>query len=94
LKKILPYWFLIPAIPLTRAPVKLSGATPVYYSLKEVHNYYPDFEELEELIRISQKPVKGIFVNYPQMPTGQLPTMELFENLVAFAKRNDILVIP
>jgi len=82
-----------PGYPTYSSAVKLSGATPVYYSLKEVHNYYPDFEELEELIRTSQKPVRGIFVNYPQMPTGQLPTTELFKNLVAFAKRNDILVI-
>src|SRR4030095_1398428 len=82
-----------PGYPTYSSAVKLSGATPVYYSLKEVYNYEPDFEELEELIRTSQKPVKGMFVNYPQMPTGQLPTMELFDNLVAFAKRNDILVI-
>ena len=34
-----------------------------------------------------------MFVNYPQMPTGQLPSMEIFEQLVAFAKRNNILLI-
>jgi aspartate/methionine/tyrosine aminotransferase len=34
-----------------------------------------------------------MFVNYPQMPTGQLPSKELFEKLVAFGKENDILVI-
>jgi len=82
-----------PGYPTYSSAVKLSGATPVYYSLKEVYNYEPNFEELEELIRTSPKRVKGIFVNYPQMPTGQLPTMELFDNLVAFAKRNEILVI-
>jgi len=27
-----------------------------------------------------------MFVNYPQMPTGQLPSKELFEKLIAFGK--------
>ncbi|HKB44905.1 MAG TPA: aminotransferase class I/II-fold pyridoxal phosphate-dependent enzyme, partial [Chitinophagaceae bacterium] len=34
-----------------------------------------------------------MFVNYPQMPTGQLPSKELFEKLVAFGKANNILII-
>jgi LL-diaminopimelate aminotransferase len=34
-----------------------------------------------------------MFVNYPQMPTGQLPTKELFEELVAFGKKHGILII-
>jgi len=34
-----------------------------------------------------------MFVNYPQMPTGQLPSKELFEKLVAFGKKNEILII-
>ena len=33
-----------------------------------------------------------MFVNYPHMPTGQLPTKELFEKLVAFAKQHKILI--
>lgn len=33
-----------------------------------------------------------MFVNYPHMPTGQLPTKELFEKLIAFAKKNNILL--
>ena len=34
-----------------------------------------------------------MFVNYPQMPTGQLPSKKLFEKLVAFGKENKILII-
>lgn len=33
-----------------------------------------------------------MFVNYPHMPTGQLPTKELFEKLVAFGKQYNILI--
>ncbi|MBP7314832.1 MAG: aminotransferase class I/II-fold pyridoxal phosphate-dependent enzyme, partial [Chitinophagaceae bacterium] len=34
-----------------------------------------------------------MFVNYPQMPTGQLPSKELFEKLVKFGKKHKILII-
>jgi len=33
-----------------------------------------------------------MWVNYPQMPTGRLPSKELFENIIAFGKKNNILI--
>lgn len=36
--------------------------------------------------------VKLMWVNYPHMPTGQLPDQELFEKLVAFGKKHHILI--
>jgi aspartate/methionine/tyrosine aminotransferase len=33
-----------------------------------------------------------MWVNYPHMPTGTLPTIELFEQLVAFGKKHNILI--
>src|SRR5579871_1185692 len=84
-----------PGYPTYSSAIKLSGATPVYYELQEEQNYFPDFIELKKLIveHARSSPIKGIFVNYPQMPTGQLPTKQFFEELVAFAKANNILVI-
>ena len=83
-----------PGYPTYASAVKLSSATPVFYELKKENNYYPDFEQMEMLIKENAaKPVKGLFVNYPQMPTGQLPTKELFEKLVAFAKKHNILLV-
>lgn len=86
-----------PGYPTYTSAVKLSGATPLYYDLAENNNWEPDFKQLDALVasanEISPKGVKGIFVNYPHMPTGQLPTPELFEKLVAWAKNNNILVI-
>jgi aspartate/methionine/tyrosine aminotransferase len=35
---------------------------------------------------------KLLWVNYPQMPTGQLPTKKFFEELVAFGKKHNILI--
>lgn len=86
-----------PGYPTYSSAVKLSGATPVYYDLKDEHSWMPDFEQLEQLLlTYSQAPykgVRGLFVNYPHMPTGQLPTPELWQQLVAFAEKHDILIV-
>ena len=80
-----------PGYPTYASAVKISGATPLFYELKKENNYFPDFAVIEKLIAGDN--VKAMFVNYPQMPTGQLPAKEMFEQLVAFAKRNNILLI-
>ena len=79
-----------PGYPTYRSAVKLAGGKCVEYKLTEKNNYQPDFDKLEKK---NLKKVKLMFVNYPQMPTGQLPSKELFEKLVAFGKANDILII-
>jgi aspartate/methionine/tyrosine aminotransferase len=79
-----------PGYPTYRSAVKLAGGKCIEYKLKEKNNYEPDFDALEKK---KLKKVKLMFVNYPQMPTGQLPTRELFEKIVAFGKKHDILVI-
>ncbi len=79
-----------PGYPTYRSAVKLAGGKCTEYKLKEKNNYEPDFDKLE---KIKLKKVKLMFVNYPQMPTGQLPTMELFEKLVAFGRKHEILII-
>ncbi|MBC7720609.1 MAG: aminotransferase class I/II-fold pyridoxal phosphate-dependent enzyme, partial [Pedobacter sp.] len=85
-----------PGYPTYSSAVKLSGATPVYYNLTESNDYQPDFEELEKLVLeapFRAGGVKGIFVNYPHMPTGQLPDIAVLNKLVAFAKEHHILII-
>ncbi|MCW3119286.1 MAG: aminotransferase class I/II-fold pyridoxal phosphate-dependent enzyme [Chitinophagaceae bacterium] len=79
-----------PGYPTYRSAVKLAGGKCVEYKLKEKNNYEPEFNKLSKK---NLKKVKLMFVNYPQMPTGQLPSKELFRNIVAFGKENDILII-
>ncbi|MBI3138536.1 MAG: aminotransferase class I/II-fold pyridoxal phosphate-dependent enzyme [Sphingobacteriales bacterium] len=79
-----------PGYPTYRSAVKLAGGKCVDYVLKEKNGYAPDFEKLEKR---GLKKVKLMFVNYPQMPTGQLPSPELFEKLVAFGKKHKILIV-
>ena len=79
-----------PGYPTYRSAVMLAGGKCKDYKLREKNNYEPDFDKLSKK---GLKKVKLMFVNYPQMPTGQLPSKELFEKLVAFGKENKILII-
>lgn len=79
-----------PGYPTYRSAVQLAGGKCVEYKLQAQHQYEPDFDKLEKK---KLKKVKLMFVNYPQMPTGQLPTAALFEKLVAFGKKHDILIV-
>ncbi len=79
-----------PGYPTYQSVTKLVGATPVFYELDETNNWLPDLKALEKL---DLSKVKLMWVNYPHMPTGAQPTQSLFEELVAFAKRNNILII-
>ena len=79
-----------PGYPTYRSAVKLAGGNCIDYTLSSESGWAPDFEELERLV--SGGRVKLMWVNYPHMPTGQLPDRGLFEKLVAFGKKHDILI--
>jgi LL-diaminopimelate aminotransferase len=79
-----------PGYPTYTSVTNLVGAVPVYYDLKEDNNWEPDFEALEKL---ELEKVKIMWLGYPHMPTGARGSLELFEKLVAFAKRHNILLI-
>lgn len=79
-----------PGYPTYKAAVTIAGGVCINYDLSKEQNWFPDFETLE---KTDLNKVKLMFVNYPHMPTGQLPVKEMFINLVAFAKRNNILLI-
>ncbi len=79
-----------PGYPTYRSAVQLAGGKCVEYKLKEKNNYEPEWDKLDEK---NLKKVKLLFVNYPQMPTGQLPSEDLFKRIVAFGKKHNILII-
>ncbi len=79
-----------PGYPTYRSAAKIAGANVIEYSLVKEKNWFPDFEAIE---KNDLSNTKLMFVNYPQMPTGQLPTREMFEQLVAFATRHSILLV-
>jgi len=81
-----------PGYPTYRSAVKLAGGECIDYELKEENNWEPDFDKLEEWVKEPGNQVKLMWINYPQMPTGRLPTKRLFEKIVRFGKNNNILI--
>ena len=79
-----------PGYPTYQSVTNLVGAVPVFYDLNEDSNWCPDFVSLAK--RGLEK-VKIMWVNYPHMPTGEKGTAKLFEELIQFGKRYDILIV-
>jgi len=79
-----------PGYPTYTAVTKLVGAIPKYYNLSAADNWFPDLEALENN---DLSKVKLMWVNYPHMPTGAIASATQLETLIAFAKRNEILLI-
>lgn len=79
-----------PGYPTYASVTELVQAKAVYYNLKEENNWFPDFEELE---KSDLSKVKLMWVSYPHMPTGANGTLEVFEKLIAFGKKHNILII-
>jgi len=79
-----------PGYPTYTAVTKLVNARPVYYDLTEKGDWFPDLEKLEQE---DLSNTKLMWVNYPHMPTGAKGHKELFERLVNFAKRHEILLV-
>lgn len=79
-----------PGYPTYAAVTRLTGAVPKSYELDEAAGWFPDLEQLE---REDLSRVKLMWVSYPHMPTGATANGEQFEQLVAFARRNEILLV-
>ena len=79
-----------PGYPTYTSVTNLVGAVPVYYDLRESNNWEPDFEALEKL---DVSKVKLMWIDYPHMPTGARGSLQLFEKLVTFAKKHNILLV-
>ena len=78
-----------PGYPTYKSAVKLAGGKCVEYDLVEENNWAIDFDVLD---RKDLSKVKLMWVNYPHMPTGILPTKKTFEELISFGKKNNILI--
>lgn len=79
-----------PGYPTYTSVSKLAEAKIYTYNLTEKNGWYPNFEELE---RLPLEEIKLMWVNYPNMPTGTPATIELFEQLVAFGKKHNIVIV-
>ena len=78
-----------PGYPTYTSVSNLVQAEIVTYDLDSANGWHPDFEALE---RMDLSNVKLMWVNYPNMPTGGRATRALFEKLVAFGKKHNIVI--
>lgn len=78
-----------PAYPTYTSASRLCEVNPISYDLDENKNWEPDFEALEKM---NLETVKLMWVNYPNMPTGAKASRSLFEKLVAFGKKHNIVI--
>lgn len=79
-----------PGYPTYTSLSKILGQEIVNYDLLESNGWQPDFEQLEAMDLTG---VKLMWTNYPNMPTGGRATRELYEKLVAFAQKHNIVVV-
>ena len=79
-----------PGYPTYASVTNLVQAEPILYNLNEATNWLPNFEELEQQ---DLSKVKIMWVNYPHMPTGAVASKEDFKQLIAFAKKHQILIV-
>ena len=79
-----------PGYPTYASVTELVQAKAVYYDLSDETNWEPNFDALEKL---DLSKVKLMWVSYPHMPTGKNGSLELFEKLIAFGKKHNILIV-
>jgi LL-diaminopimelate aminotransferase len=78
-----------PGYPAYSMNATIAGAKVKYFDLEEKLNWLPDLDKLEQQ---DLSKVKIMWINYPNMPTGGNATLAFYTDLVAFAKRNNLLI--
>ena len=79
-----------PGYPTYSSVSRLVGARLIPYELDENNGWQPDFEKIEAAVDLAK--VKLMWCNYPNMPTGAPASRELFERLVAFGRKWNIII--
>jgi LL-diaminopimelate aminotransferase len=79
-----------PGYPVYTGGPLLAGGRPVLMPLLAERGFAPDLEAIpaEDLAR-----ARLMFLNYPNNPTGAIVPSGLFEEVVEFARRNEILAV-
>ena len=78
-----------PGYPAYRASILMAGGDPYNVPILAENRYLPVLEDIPTDVA---KRARGIFLNYPNNPTGACATREFFNRLVEFARQFDIAV--
>jgi LL-diaminopimelate aminotransferase len=78
-----------PAYPVYSVGTQLAGGRPYYLSLKAENGFLPNLRSVRDFIL---KQTRVLWLNYPNNPTGAVAGLDFFNQVVAFARQNNILV--
>ncbi|MBK5233166.1 MAG: LL-diaminopimelate aminotransferase [Thermoleophilia bacterium] len=79
-----------PGYPVYTGGPILAGAEAVLLPLKEELGFAPDLGAIDQL---TAKRARLLFLNYPNNPSGAIVPDGFFEQVVEFARKNEILVV-
>lgn len=79
-----------PGYPTYASVTRLLEAETILYPLKPENNWQPDFNTLEAL---DTSRIKIMWLNYPHMPTGTDAKEKIFDRLIKWAKKSEILLV-
>jgi LL-diaminopimelate aminotransferase len=79
-----------PAYPAYAASALIAGARVVPVPLRPERGYLPDPADISPA---DARAARLLWLNYPNNPTGAVATREFYQEIVGFARRNDIVVI-
>ena len=79
-----------PCYPVFAAGSKLGGAVPYYYPLVAEHNFLPYVKDIPEDVA---RKARYMVVSLPSNPVGSIATPGLYEEIIEFAKKYEILII-
>ncbi len=79
-----------PCYPVFIAGAKMAGAEPWYYPMTAETNFLPDVSTIPEDVA---RRAKFMVVSLPANPMGSVGNDEVYNELIAFAKKYDILLL-
>ncbi len=80
----------VPGYPVLATHTRYLGGEVVKVPLKRENKFYPDLDAIDPAVLAR---AKLFYVNYPNNPTGAAPTEALFDALIAFAKKHNLLIV-
>ena len=79
-----------PCYPVFKAGVLLAGAEPAWYPLKKEHDFLPYLPDIPEE---TARKARFMIVSLPANPVGSVAGEDTYEELVAWAKKYDVLIV-
>lgn len=78
-----------PGYPVYRVATLFAGGTPYFMPLVKENDFLPKLSEIPK--EVAEKS-KLLFINYPNNPTSAIAERHFFEEVIAFARRYEIIV--